>query len=106
VAPCSTQWKVFFETQAVDGLFRHGRFLFWSVFCQSLGIRPTQDEIIVSRVFRGNELIRYQLQTKAMEEIHTFEILYVRIYGMITNDVSDYINLLVRIAHIICNHSV
>jgi len=23
---------------------------------------------------------------------------------MITNDVSDYINLLVRIAHIICNH--
>jgi len=24
--------------------------------------------------------------------------------GMITNDVSDYINLLVRIAHIICNH--
>jgi len=26
-------------------------------------------------------------------------------YGMITNDVSDYINLLVRIAHIICNHT-
>jgi hypothetical protein len=25
-------------------------------------------------------------------------------YGVITNDVSDYINLLVRIAHIICNH--
>jgi len=24
---------------------------------------------------------------------------------MITNDVSDYINLLVRIAHIICNHT-
>jgi len=24
---------------------------------------------------------------------------------VITNDVSDYINLLVRIAHIICNHS-
>jgi hypothetical protein len=24
-------------------------------------------------------------------------------YGMITNDVSDYIHLLVRIAHIICN---
>jgi hypothetical protein len=24
--------------------------------------------------------------------------------GMFTNDVSDYINLLVRIAHIICNH--
>jgi len=24
---------------------------------------------------------------------------------MITNDVSDYINLLVRIAHIICSHS-
>jgi hypothetical protein len=23
---------------------------------------------------------------------------------VITNDVSDYINLLVRIAHIICNH--
>jgi len=23
---------------------------------------------------------------------------------MITNNVSDYINLLVRIAHIICNH--
>jgi hypothetical protein len=26
-------------------------------------------------------------------------------YRMITNDVSDYINLLVRIAHIICKHS-
>jgi hypothetical protein len=26
------------------------------------------------------------------------------LYGMITNDVSDYINLLVRIARIICNH--
>jgi len=26
------------------------------------------------------------------------------LYGVITNDVSDYINLLVRIAHIICNH--
>jgi len=26
------------------------------------------------------------------------------IYGVITNDVSDYVNLLVRIAHIICNH--
>jgi hypothetical protein len=26
-------------------------------------------------------------------------------YGVITNDVSDYINLLVKIAHIICNHS-
>jgi hypothetical protein len=25
-------------------------------------------------------------------------------YGVITNDVSYYINLLVRIAHIICNH--
>jgi len=25
---------------------------------------------------------------------------------MIINDVSDYINLFVRIAHIICNHSV
>jgi len=25
---------------------------------------------------------------------------------MITNDVSDYINILVRIVHIICNHSV
>jgi len=26
------------------------------------------------------------------------------LYGAITNDVSDYINLLVRIAHIICNY--
>jgi hypothetical protein len=26
-------------------------------------------------------------------------------FGMTTNDVSDYINLLVRIAHIICNHA-
>jgi hypothetical protein len=25
-------------------------------------------------------------------------------YGMITNDVSDFINLFVRIAHVICNH--
>jgi hypothetical protein len=25
-------------------------------------------------------------------------------YEVITKDVSDYINLLVRIAHIICNH--
>jgi len=28
------------------------------------------------------------------------------IYRMITNGVSDYIKLLVRITHIICNHSV
>jgi hypothetical protein len=28
------------------------------------------------------------------------------VYGMITNDVSDYINLLARIAHIICNHPI
>jgi putative NADPH-quinone reductase len=27
-----------------------------------------------------------------------------KFYTLITNDVSDYINLLVRIAHIICNH--
>jgi hypothetical protein len=27
-------------------------------------------------------------------------------YRMITNDVNDYIYLLVRIAHIICNHSI
>jgi len=27
-----------------------------------------------------------------------------QMYGVITNDVSDYINLLVRITHIICNH--
>jgi hypothetical protein len=27
-------------------------------------------------------------------------------YRVITNDVSDYINLLVRIAHIICNHPI
>jgi hypothetical protein len=39
------------------------------------------------------------LQTGFTTYGHTF-----RIYGMITNDVSDYINLLVRIAHIICNH--
>jgi hypothetical protein len=26
-------------------------------------------------------------------------------YRLITNDVSDYINVLVRIVHIICNHS-
>jgi hypothetical protein len=26
-------------------------------------------------------------------------------YGVITNDVSDYIDILVRIAHIICNHT-
>jgi hypothetical protein len=26
-------------------------------------------------------------------------------YNVITNDVSDYIRLLVRIAHIICNHT-
>jgi hypothetical protein len=30
----------------------------------------------------------------------------VLVYGVITNDVSDYINLLVRIAHIICNHPI
>jgi hypothetical protein len=28
----------------------------------------------------------------------------VTLYGMITNDVSDCINLLIRIAQIICNH--
>jgi hypothetical protein len=27
-------------------------------------------------------------------------------YRVITNDVSDYIDLLVRIAHIICNHPI
>jgi len=27
------------------------------------------------------------------------------LYGVIANDVSDYINLLVWIAHIICNHT-
>jgi len=27
------------------------------------------------------------------------------LYRVITNDVSDYINLLVRFAHIICNHT-
>jgi len=30
---------------------------------------------------------------------------YIVQYGVITNDVSDYINLLVRIAPIICKHS-
>jgi uncharacterized membrane protein YpjA len=30
--------------------------------------------------------------------------LYVYCFWVITNDVSDYINLLVRIVHIICNH--
>jgi hypothetical protein len=30
--------------------------------------------------------------------------MYSTKYMVITNDVSDYINLLVRIAHIICNH--
>jgi hypothetical protein len=30
----------------------------------------------------------------------------VVLYRVITNDVSDYINLLVRIAYIICNHSI
>jgi hypothetical protein len=29
---------------------------------------------------------------------------YPVIHGVITNDVSDYVNLLVRIAYIICNH--
>jgi hypothetical protein len=29
----------------------------------------------------------------------------VCVYEVIINDVSDYINLLVRIAHIICNHT-
>jgi hypothetical protein len=29
----------------------------------------------------------------------------ILLYKVVTNDVSDYINLLVRIAHIICNHS-
>jgi hypothetical protein len=27
-------------------------------------------------------------------------------YRMITNDVSDYVNVLVRIAYIICNHPI
>jgi hypothetical protein len=26
------------------------------------------------------------------------------IYRVITNDVSDYVNFLIRIAHVICNH--
>jgi hypothetical protein len=29
----------------------------------------------------------------------------IRLYGVITNDVSDYINLLVTIARIVCNHT-
>jgi len=32
-------------------------------------------------------------------------VIRTEIWGMITNDVSEYVNLLVRIAHIICNHS-
>jgi len=32
-------------------------------------------------------------------------ITYHTAYGVITNDVRDYINVLVRIAHIICNQS-
>jgi len=28
------------------------------------------------------------------------------IYGVVTNDVSGYVNLFVRITHIICNHHI
>jgi len=38
-----------------------------------------------------------------LNNIH-FAPKYDLIYGVITIDVSNYINLLVRIAHIICNH--
>jgi len=36
--------------------------------------------------------------------IHTYIHTYTHTHSLITNDVSDYINLLVRIAQIICNH--
>jgi hypothetical protein len=36
---------------------------------------------------------------------NTIEAYFFTICSMIINDVSDYINLLVRIAHIICNDS-
>jgi len=35
-----------------------------------------------------------------------YPLLYKLVIHVITNDVSDYINLLVRTAHIICNHPV
>jgi hypothetical protein len=38
--------------------------------------------------------------THARARTHT----HIDIHWIITSDVSDYINLLVRIAHIICNH--
>jgi len=37
-------------------------------------------------------------------KIYNFHLKPLLTYGMITNDVSDCINLFVRIAHIICNH--
>jgi len=37
---------------------------------------------------------------------NVIRIKYCGTYRMITNGVSDYIDLLVRIAHIICNHPV
>jgi hypothetical protein len=38
-------------------------------------------------------------------EIHAkFSSENIKRYGIIINDVSDYINSLVRIAHVICNH--
>jgi hypothetical protein len=43
----------------------------------------------------------YRLVTRSLETEY-----WVKLYGAITNDVSDYIHLLVRIAHIICNHHI
>jgi len=34
------------------------------------------------------------------------KMLTCKVHGVITNDVNNYINLLVRIAHIICNHPI
>jgi len=42
-------------------------------------------------------------QPRTRRPIQTW-LMFLDIYGVITNDVSDYINLLVRIARIICNH--
>jgi len=42
--------------------------------------------------------------TDASDNPVSFLCLVTPIYRVITNDVSDYINLLVRIVHITCNH--
>jgi hypothetical protein len=52
-----------------------------------------------SQIISGDKICRRMMQATLKKKKKKKK----RLYEVITNDVSDYINLLVRIAHIICN---